>query len=204
MSRAQPTQATSPTPPPAPQPSPGRLPQPEQLGDSLVGHQRYQAAIAAYSKAPEMTAAIWNKMGIAYQMLFNAKDATRCYKESLKLDPTNAQVMNNLATVYASLKQYGQADRMYRKALKLDPKSAIVLKNYGTNLLAEHKYNRGWEAYQQALAIDPRDLFRSEWSLRAESLQRAGAGRDELLHGGGLRARRLHRLRPPVPPHGPR
>jgi len=157
-SRAQPTQATSPTPPPASAATPQKAPTPEQLGDSLVAHQRYQAAIAAYSKAPEMTADLWNKTGIAYQMMFNSKDATRCYKESLKLDPTNPQVMNNLGTVYASLKQYGQADRMYRKALKLDPKSAIVLKNYGTNLLAEHKYNKGWEAYQQALAIDP-DIF---------------------------------------------
>jgi len=154
-SRALPIQATSPAPPPASAAPAQTPPTPEQLGDSLVGHQRYQAAIAAYSKAPEMTADIWNKMGIAYQMLFNSKDATRCYKESLKLDPTNSQVMNNLGTVYASLKMYGQADRMYRKALKLDPKSAIILKNYGTNLLAEHKYNRGWEAYQQALAIDP-------------------------------------------------
>lgn len=127
----------------------------EQLGDSLAARQRYQAAIAAYSKAPEMTAPIWNKMGIAYQMMFNSKDATRCYKQSLLLDPANSQVLNNLATVYASLKEYGQADRLYRKALKADPKSALVLKNLGTDLLAEHKYNKGWEAYQQALAIDP-------------------------------------------------
>jgi Tfp pilus assembly protein PilF len=154
-SQAQPTQATSETSPPHSTTPQEKPPSPEQLGDSLVAHQRYQAAIAAYSNAPEMTADIWNKMGIAYQMLFNAKDATRCYKESLTLDPANPQVMNNLATVYASLKMYGQADRMYRKALKLEPKSAVVLKNYGTNLLAEHKYNRGWEAYQQALAIDP-------------------------------------------------
>jgi tetratricopeptide (TPR) repeat protein len=154
-SRAQPTQAASPTPPPASAAPPQTPPTAEQLGDSLVGHERYQAAIAAYSKSPQMTADIWNKMGIAYQMLFNSKDATRCYKESLKLDPTNPQVMNNLATVYASLREYGEADRMYRKALKLNPGSAIFLKNYGTNLLAEHKYNRGWKAYQQALAIDP-------------------------------------------------
>lgn len=135
-------------------------PTPEQLGDSLVGHQRYQAAIAAYAKAPQMTAPLWNKMGIAYQLMFNSKDATRCYKESLKQDPANPQVWNNLGTVYASLKQYGQADRMYKKALKLDPNSAIVLKNYGTNLLAEHKYNKGWEIYQQAIAIDP-EIFDS-------------------------------------------
>lgn len=130
-------------------------PTPEQLGDALMAHQRYQAAIEAYKKTPRRDAVVWNKMGIAYQLMFNSRDATRCYKESLKLDPANSQVLNNLGTVYASLKQYGQADRMYRKALKLDAKSALVLKNYGTNLLAEHKYHKGWEMYQQALAIDP-------------------------------------------------
>ncbi|MGA3129211.1 MAG: tetratricopeptide repeat protein [Terracidiphilus sp.] len=154
-SRAQPSSATGQTRSATSALSPQTLPTPEQLGDSLVAHQRYQAAIAAYSESSQMTAHVWNKMGIAYQMMFNSKDATRCYKESLKLDPSDAEVLNNLATVYASLKQYGQADRMYRKAIKLDPKSAIFFKNYGTNLLAEHKYNKGWEAYQQALAIDP-------------------------------------------------
>ncbi len=146
---ATPASQNAPALPPQPPPTP------EQIGDSLVAHQRYQAAVAAYSKSPQMTATLWNKMGIAYQMMLNDRDATRCYKESLKLDPDNAQVLNNLGTVYASQKFFGQADRMYRKAIKLDPKSAIALKNYGTNLLAEHKYNRGWEAYQQALAIDP-------------------------------------------------
>src|ERR1700722_15576632 len=99
-SRAQPSQAPGPAPAPNSTATPQKPLSPEQLGDSLVGHQRYQAAIEAYSKAPEMTADIWNKMGIAYQMLFNAKDAARCYKESLMLDPANPQVMNNLATVY--------------------------------------------------------------------------------------------------------
>ncbi len=150
-------QSPSPAAPPATEATtPAHIPPTaEQLGDSLTVRQRYQAAIAAYSKAPEMTATIWNKMGIAYQMMFNSKDATRCYKQSLQLDPGNPQVLNNLATVYASLKEYGQADRLYRKALKFDPKSALILKNLGTNLLVEHKYSKGWQAYQQALAIDP-------------------------------------------------
>lgn len=126
----------------------------EDIGDSLVMHQRYQAAIAAYQKAPR-TAAIWNKMGIAYQMMFNVREATHCYKESLKRDSHNPQVINNLATVYDSEKEYTVAERLYRKALKLNPRSAMVYKNLGTNLLAQSKYRRGWDAYQQALAIDP-------------------------------------------------
>ena len=94
-------------------------------------------------------------MGIAYQMMFNLKEATRCYKESLALEPRNPNVLNNLATIYDSLKEYGQAEKYYKKSLKQDPKSALVLKNLGTNLLTQHKYSRGWEMYQQALAIDP-------------------------------------------------
>jgi len=160
--RILPAQANDQSPAPAPTPPATQAAAPahtqptaEQEGDSLSAHQHYQAAIAAYSKAPQMTVDIWNKMGIAYQMMFNSKDATRCYKESLQIDPRNPEVFNNLGTVYASLKEYGQADRLYRKALKYNPHSALTLKNLGTNLLAEHRYNKGWEAYQQALAIDP-------------------------------------------------
>jgi len=126
----------------------------EELGDSFALHQRYQAAIAAYSKA-KPTATVWNKMGIAYQMMFNLTDATRCYKESLKIDSRNSQVLNNLATVYDSLKSFATAERLYRKSLKIQSQSALVLKNLGTNLMAQRKYNRGWEVYKQALAIDP-------------------------------------------------
>ncbi len=153
---AQATDQSPPTPTAPAATAPARpAPTAEQIGDSLIARQRYQAAIAAYAKSTEMTADVWNKMGIAYQMMFNAKDAMRCYKQSLVLDPSSPEVLNNLGTVYASLKQYGQAERLYRKALKLNPHSALVFKNLGTNLLAEHKYTKGWEAYQQALAIDP-------------------------------------------------
>ncbi len=163
LSAQAPGPANAPTPapaavPPASEPATpaSRQPTDEEMGDSLTAHQRYQAAIAAYGKAPdEMTAEIWNKMGIDYQMMFNSKDASRCYRESLKLDPHNPQVLNNLGTVYASTKDYSSAERLYRKALKLDPHSALILKNLGTNLLAEHRYDKGWAAYQQALAIDP-------------------------------------------------
>jgi tetratricopeptide (TPR) repeat protein len=140
----------------------------EENGDSLTAHQRYQAAIEAYAKTQQMTAAVWNKMGIDYQMMFNARDAMRCYKESLKLDPRNPQVLNNLGTVYASMKDYGQADRLYRKAIKLDPHAAPILKNLGTNLLAEKHFEKGWEVYQQALAADP-EIFADRGNPKVEN-----------------------------------
>ena len=107
-------------------------------------------------------------MGIAYQMMFNVKDATRCYKESLKLNPHSASVLNNLGTVYDSSKEYSAAEKIYRKALKIDPKSAVILKNLGTNLLVQHKYAKGWAAYQEAAAIDP-NIFQNNSSPKVEN-----------------------------------
>jgi tetratricopeptide (TPR) repeat protein len=150
---------------------------PEYQGDSLMGHQHYQAAIAAYRKAPQNSAAVQNKMGIAYQMMFNLDEALHCYQASLRIDPKNGRVFNNLGTVYDSLKQYGNAERMYRRALKLEPDSALILKNLGSDLLAQHKYKKGWEAYKAALAMDP-DIFANSTSPRVEnpaSVQERGA-----------------------------
>jgi tetratricopeptide (TPR) repeat protein len=130
-------------------------PTPEQLGDVFSMRQRYQAAIEAYKKAPQDSAEVLNKMGIAYQMMFDLSDASRCYQASLRLNPRSASVLNNLGTTFDALKEYGDAERMYRRALKVEPRAAVILKNLGTSQMAEHQYKRGWQSYQAALAIDP-------------------------------------------------
>lgn len=142
-------------------------PTPENLGDSLMAQKRYQAAIESYKNAPP-SAAVFNKIGIAHQMMFNLDDAENAYLRSLKLDPSNPTVLNNLGTVYDTQKRYKQAEKLYRKALKIDPHSALVLKNLGTELLARHKYEKGWEAYKAALAEDP-NIFTSTGRNRVEN-----------------------------------
>jgi pentatricopeptide repeat protein len=141
---------------------------PEQIGDALMAHQRYQAAIEAYKKAPANDAVVWNKMGIAYQLMFNLTDAMHCYRTSDKLVPKSSNVLNNLGTVYDAMKEYRSAEKMYRKALKEDPGSALILKNLGTNLLSQHKYKKGWEEYKAALKIDPQ-IFENSSRPRIEN-----------------------------------
>jgi tetratricopeptide (TPR) repeat protein len=137
---------------------------PEDVGDALMLHQRYQAAREAYRKAAPASR-VWNKMGIADEMMFNFEDASRCFKESLKLDRKNVNALNNLGTVYASTRQFASAERLYRKALLVEPRSALIRKNLGTDLLAQHKYKEGWESYQAALLLD-RQIFDDTVSLR--------------------------------------
>ena len=153
-------------------PSPQPPATPEELGDSLMEQQRYQAAIAAYQQAPR-TAILWNKIGIGYQLMFNAEEAERCYEASLRMDRKNPRVMNNLGTIYDSEKEYSNAERMYRKAVKIDAHSAIIYKNLGTNLLVQRKYTKGWEAYQTALSIDP-NIFRNTAGPRIQNPTSAG------------------------------
>ncbi|MGA9671288.1 MAG: hypothetical protein WBQ94_18905 [Terracidiphilus sp.] len=146
----------------------GLRPTPEEVGDAFMVHQRYQAAIEAYQKTPLDSAAVWNKMGIAYQLMFSLTDASRCYKMSLKLNPDDIHAINNLGTVYDSLRAFGEAERMYRKGLRLDPDSATLLKNLGTNLVSQHKYEHGWEVYKAALARDPH-IFDKPPALHVEN-----------------------------------
>jgi|HubBroStandDraft_1064217.scaffolds.fasta_scaffold59305_1 tetratricopeptide (TPR) repeat protein len=141
---------------------------PEELGDTLMAHQRYQAAIEAYKKGPRDSATLWNKMGIAYQLMLNLDEAMRCYEKSLRIDPKNSVAMNNLGTVYDSQKEYPSAERLYRKAIKYDSKSALIYKNLGTNQLTQHKYKKGWESYKVALTLDP-DVFGHSTSPRVEN-----------------------------------
>lgn len=152
-------------------------PTPEQLGDALMMHKRYQAAIDSYKTISQPSAPVWNKMGIAYQMMLNLNEAIRCYRASLKLDPHDAHVLNNLGTVYDLTHEPRAAEHMYRQALKADPQSAITYKNLGTNLLGQQKFAKGWDAYKKALAIDP-NVFQNTVNPRvqdATSIQERGA-----------------------------
>jgi tetratricopeptide (TPR) repeat protein len=128
---------------------------PVEIADSLVYHKRYQEAIAKYASVPRKTASVWNKMGIANQMMLNLSEAERCYKQSLLLEPRDPSVVNNLGTVYESQHSYGQAEKMYHKAIKLDPKFALAYKNLASSLMAQRKFKKGREADARALALDP-------------------------------------------------
>ena len=127
----------------------------EQTGDSLLVSGHYQAAILSYERIVQPSAIVWNRMGLVYQMLYDLKNAVRCYKESLKLQPENFKVLNNLAITQEIQHDLPAAEHNFREALRLEPGSAKVLSNLGTNLLMQQKYAKSAEAYKQALAVDP-------------------------------------------------
>jgi tetratricopeptide (TPR) repeat protein len=133
----------------------------EDVGDALMLRHRYQAAIEAYQNASQDSSNVWNKMGIAYQLMFNMASAGRCYQMAVKLNQNNANALNNLGTLYDASRQFEDAERMYRRALRIDPTAPIVYRNLGTALMAQHKFVKGAEAYQTALSLDPQIFLKN-------------------------------------------
>ena len=128
---------------------------PELEGDLLMVHRSYAAAIDAYQKEIKPTAAVWNKIGVAYHHMFALEQARKYYQMALSLKPDYSDALNNLAAVYHGQHAYRQAERTYKQALKLAPENAITYCNLGTAYFAEERYKEGMEAYHKALQLNP-------------------------------------------------
>jgi tetratricopeptide (TPR) repeat protein len=142
---------------------------PEMQGDLLAVRQHYLDAIAAYKEAPQDSAIVANKIGVAYHHMFDLNDAKLYYERAIKLDPKYAQAVNNLGAIYHAEKNYRQAERYYRKAIKLDPKSPLFYSNLGTAYFFQGNTKKGAQAYSQAFALDP-DVFEHAGASKIEEL----------------------------------
>jgi len=131
---------------------------PERRGDIYMARKMYREAIEAYKQAPQNSAVIWNKLGIAHHQMMQLDVAKKYYERSVRLNPKYAEAVNNLGTIYYAKKSYRRAISQYKKALKLTPNSATLYSNLGTAHFARKKYEDAAQAYRQALALDP-DVF---------------------------------------------
>jgi tetratricopeptide (TPR) repeat protein len=128
---------------------------PERRGDILMARKMYREAIEVYSQAPQNSAVVWNKTGIAYHQMMQLDAAMKRYQRSIRLDPKYPEAINNLGTIYYAEKRYSKAIGSYKRALKLSPESASIYSNLGTAYFAEKKYKEAAVSYDTALRLDP-------------------------------------------------
>ncbi len=128
---------------------------PEQRGDVLMARKEYREAIESYGQAPQNSAVILNKTGIAYHQMTELGAAMKRYQRAIRLDAKYSEAINNLGTVYYAEKRYGKAIGFYKRALKLAPDSASIYSNLGTAYFAEKKYKDAAVAYDKAMQLDP-------------------------------------------------
>ncbi|MGC9199061.1 MAG: tetratricopeptide repeat protein [Acidobacteriaceae bacterium] len=140
------------------QTAPALLITPELRADTLLARQRYQEAIAIYSRIRPQTAEIENKIGVAYQRLNDDATAIDYYQQAIATDRRFAPAYNNLGTIYFQQKQDRKARRLYRKSIRLDARQAAFWGNLGMLSLAQKQYSDAVEAFQHAFKLDP-DIF---------------------------------------------
>ena len=161
MAFAQDTPAAQPVPdaPYAAKPTVSEAPNPpltpEARGDVYMARKMYREAIESYEQAPQDSAIVWNKLGIAYHQMTQLEAAMKRYRHAIRLDAKYPEAINNLGTIYYAEKRYSKATGCYKRALKLAPAAASIYSNLGTAYFGEKKYKQAWEAYNTAFQLDP-------------------------------------------------
>jgi tetratricopeptide (TPR) repeat protein len=120
-----------------------------------MARKMYREAIESYQQAPQDSAIVWNKLGIAYHQMMQLDAAMKRYRRAIRLDAKYPEAINNLGTIYYAEKRYSKATGCYKRALKLAPASASIYSNLGTAYFGEKKYKEAWEAYNTAFQLDP-------------------------------------------------
>ena len=128
---------------------------PEMRADIMMARKMYREAIDFYQQAPQNSAIILNKIGIAHHQLTELQLAKKFYERAAKAKPDYAEAINNLGTIFYAQKSYRRAIASYKKALEYSPESASMLMNLGTAYFARKNYDLAFATYQTALKIDP-------------------------------------------------
>ena len=127
----------------------------EMRADIMMARKMYREAIDFYLQAPQNSAIILNKIGIAHHQLTELPLAKKYYERASKVKPDYAEAINNLGTIQYAQKNYRRAIASYKKALEYSPESASMLMNLGTAYFARKNYDLAFATYQDALRIDP-------------------------------------------------
>jgi tetratricopeptide (TPR) repeat protein len=130
---------------------------PEARGDIMMARKMYREAIETFQADPHKSAAVYNKIGIAYHQMQQLVNARKNYEQAVKMKRDYAEALNNIGTVYYAQKSYRLAIGYYQRALKLS-QSASIYSNLGTAYFARKQYQAATEAYQEAFNRDP-DVF---------------------------------------------
>lgn len=143
----------------------------EERADIYMARKSFKDAVLYYTRAIESyrvspqnkgkIAALWNKMGIAYQQALDYKKSRKAYKKAIKLDRTFAPPWNNLGTTYFLNKKVKKSIKFYRHAVKLSPQSASFHLNLGTAYFMRKKYKKAFVQYRAAIQLDPNILIQN-------------------------------------------
>lgn len=139
----------------------------EERGDIFMARKDYPDAADYYyralKKASFQGAAVWNKLGIAYQQQSKFALARKAYINATRDDKNFPEAWNNLGTIYfmdatnsKNPKKFAKSVKYYQRAIQLAGNTAAFHLNLGTTYYHMKMYPQAVEEYRIALGIDPK------------------------------------------------
>lgn len=124
-------------------------------------------------------------LALTLKKLGKTDAAIEAYRDTLRLQPANAQARNNLANIYNDLHRFEEAETLYREAIRTRPDYAMAYKNLGLVLRKTGRYDEAESHLRQAVALAPQLIeARSELAVVLERKKKFGEAA-QLVRGMG-------------------
>ena len=133
---------------------------PQEVIDSLIklfNQKQYSLVVdqaQALTKQFPSAFIVWNILGVANKSLGKIIEATKSFKEVVKLNPNSPDGFNNLAMAQQALGKLDEALESSKKALLLKSDSYIFYTNNGLILQEQGKFNESLKAFRKALSLN--------------------------------------------------
>jgi tetratricopeptide (TPR) repeat protein len=98
-----------------------------------------------------------NNLGLALQERGRTEEATRHYREALRIDPALHNAHGNLGNALLKQGKREEGMRHYEEALRINPASAKVHNNLGNEWMAQGETGKAIQHYEEALRIMPEE-----------------------------------------------
>jgi tetratricopeptide (TPR) repeat protein len=174
----EPGAVTAPEQEPVPSPQQAKELTPEDRADIFMARKEFSDAVDYYQRAlkrdKNRQAAIWNKLGIAYQQQAQFRLARNAYKKAIHSQKDFPEPWNNLGTTYFLEGKAKKSLKYYQRAVKLNPSGASFHLNLGTAYFHSKKFDKAVEEYRAALTLDPKIL--REHSPQGTVVEARGSG----------------------------
>lgn len=130
------------------------------LGNVLLGQERFDEAAAAYARCSELDPSnreVLNNLGVLLRRLKRLQEAEEVLQRAIALDPAFADAHTNLAILYAALDRDDEAFVHFAKAVELTPHDAfarrLLVRAYGKS----GRVAEGIEVLRRWLEAEPAD-----------------------------------------------
>ena len=129
-----------------------------RLGTILAMTNNTGPGIDELEKASQLDQGSWqiqNDLGIAYQSMGMAGQATKAFERALALEPRATDAAVNLSNLYSQQGRNPDATEVLRHAIESNPKSAKAHNNLASLLTMEGKYGPAIYEFQKAVQLEP-------------------------------------------------